>query len=63
MLPYIDHPTYLQQHPNHGTIVPLIQRQTMAYMVVIPWFQPRYPPMDASFGVYPAAFNYKLSIA
>ena len=59
---HINHPTYLQKHPNHGTIVLLIWRKTMASMVEIPRFQPRDPLTNASFGVDPAAFSYKLFI-
>ena len=44
-------------YQNHGTIVPPIRVETMASMIVSPWFNLRKPITDASFRVYPAAFR------
>ena len=51
------HPFYLQNHQNHGTIVPPIRIQTMASMLVIPLFQPGDHLSDASSCIDPVAFR------
>ena len=54
---HIDYPTYLQNHSNRGTIMLPIRMQTMASMLVIPWFQLRGHITDTSFRLDPAVFR------